>query len=44
MHETVANYTDSRPEDIFGSLEVDAQGNIEGKNGNYQNSGKISIS
>jgi hypothetical protein len=27
------------PEDIFGSLEVDASGNFVGENGNYQESG-----
>ncbi|EFQ97881.1 hypothetical protein MGYG_00919 [Nannizzia gypsea CBS 118893] len=30
------------PEDIFGSIEVDGQGNIEGK-GNYQSSGTYRI-
>jgi hypothetical protein len=29
----------SRPEDIFGSLEVDGNGNFVGDNGNYQASG-----
>jgi hypothetical protein len=29
-----------RPEDIFGSLEVDGNGSVVGKNGNYQPSGK----
>lgn len=28
-----------RPEDIFGSLEVDGEGNFVGGNGNYQPSG-----
>ena len=27
------------PEDIFGSLEVDGNGNFVGENGNYQSSG-----
>ncbi len=31
------------PEDIFGSLEVDAQGNFVDGNGNYQNSGSYRI-
>lgn len=31
-----------RPEDIFGSLEVDADGKFVGGNGNYQASGKLS--
>lgn len=29
-----------RPEDIFGSVEVDGNGNFVGKNGNYQSSGQ----
>ncbi|KAK2747338.1 hypothetical protein FQN57_002236 [Myotisia sp. PD_48] len=31
------------PEDIFGSLEVDAEGNFVGNNGNYQDSGTYRI-
>lgn len=31
------------PEDIFGSLEVDANGNFVGVNGNYQPSGTYRI-
>lgn len=31
------------PEDIFGSLEVDGQGNIVGENGNWQKSGSYRI-
>jgi hypothetical protein len=30
----------SRPEDIFGSLEVDGQGHFVDQNGNYQPSGE----
>jgi hypothetical protein len=31
-----------RPEDMFGSLEVDANGQFVGENGNYQPSGMFS--
>lgn len=31
-----------RPEDMFGSLEVDAKGQFVGDNGNYQPSGMFS--
>jgi hypothetical protein len=31
-----------RPEDMFGSLEVDANGQFVGGNGNYQPSGMFS--
>lgn len=31
--------TCNRPEDIFGSLEVDGEGKFVGENGNYQPSG-----
>ena len=31
-----------RPEDMFGSLEVDADGHFVGDNGNYQPSGMFS--
>jgi hypothetical protein len=31
-----------RPEDMFGSLEVDANGQFVGDNGNYQPSGMFS--
>lgn len=31
------------PEDIFGSLEVDGQGEFVGINGNYQSSGTYRI-
>lgn len=33
----------SRPEDIFGSLEVDGDGGFVGDNGNYQPSGTYRI-
>lgn len=33
----------SRPEDIFGSLEVDGDGNFVGGTGNYQSSGRFLI-
>lgn len=33
--------TIGRPEDIFGSLEVDGDGKFVGGNGNYQPSGMI---
>lgn len=33
--------TAARPEDIFGSLEVDGNGKFVGDNGNYQASGMI---
>jgi hypothetical protein len=32
---------DCRPEDMFGSLEVDGNGQFVGGNGNYQPSGKL---
>jgi hypothetical protein len=32
----------TRPEDIFGSLEVDGHGQFVEKNGNYQSSGEPS--
>lgn len=32
----------TRPEDIFGSVEVDGNGNFVGNNGNYQSSGQHS--
>jgi len=31
------------PEDIFGSIEVDGQGNVVGENGNYQESGSYRL-
>lgn len=34
----------SRPEDMFGSLEVDANGQFVGSNGNYQPSGMFCFS
>lgn len=40
MKTTQTNNLSHRPEDIFGSVEVDGNGNFVGNNGNYQSSGR----